>query len=605
MKRPLFALLLSVSTAAALYACSSDDSNTGQNSDGGNSQTDGSIANDGGFSSDTSTPTDSGTDGGSSPTSAQIQAVKNAAPPVDGGSDPDAGLPVNLPIDHALVTYVRPAVLPDPAGFFLQAEQTGPAVFVAIDPSTLSTPPAPGDDVSMTVTAVTNVVSLHEIVGISGFKVNSHANPITGLLRHVSMATDLVTNLDAYESEYIQLDGFVTQKFASSGGSLSAEITTTGFSSPTSSLELRLNPTVQEHFDIQATCQFSLTGIMWRYGKGAEPSGWANADLTALTCSAPQVVSAIAPTATSVNVVFDRNISSSSLVSSGTQFTITDSADAGAGPTISGAVLQSDLRTVTLTTSAQTASEPLLVTVPGTTLEDTLSKPIDPTHNSANFVGYVTPATLQLNEMSPNITGSHDLIELTVLTSGNLVGTTLVENFITSPKLLATLPNLQVVAGDIVVVHLNADLADGGVSLVTSETTTKGDCILSTCYANAWDVSDVAHGQNGLTYSDRVIAIKLPNGQIEDGISWYNNNALATTFNQETNVLIDAGVWTTCGGSYCNDADAAAEISFNMQGVASTVAGKDVQRTTATNSHTAADWEVNDAGSSFGAANTP
>lgn len=604
MKRTILALLLTVSTPVILYACSGDDSVVQQSNDGGNSQTDGSL-NDGGFSSDTSTPSDSGkTDAGLSAASAQIQAVKNAAPPVDGGSEPDAGLPVNLPIAHALVTYVRPAVLPDPAGFFLQAEQTGPAIFVAIDPATMSTPPVAGDDVSMTVTAVTNVVSLHEIVGVSGFTINSHGNAISGLLRNVSSSTDLVSNLDAYESEYIKLDGFVTEKFASSGGSLSAEITTTGFASPTSTLELRLNPTVQENFDIQATCQFSLTGIMWRYGKGAEPSGWANADLTTITCAAPQVVSAVAPTATSVNVVFDRDLSTSSLVASGSQFTITDSADAGAGPTITAASLGADLRTVTLTTSAQNADEPLVVTVPGTTLEDVLSKPVDPAHNSADFVGYVTPATLQFNEMSPNITGSHDLIELTVLTDGNLVGTTIVENLVNSKVLLATLPNLQVVAGDIVVVHLVPTLPDAGV-LITNETTTKGDCTLAACYPNAWDVADTANGTNGLTYSARVLALKLPNGAIEDGMSWHNSNSPATTFYQETNALIDAGMWTTCGGTYCADSDAAVGISFNMQGVLSTVAGKDAQRITATNTHTPADWELNDAGSSFGAANTP
>ena len=153
MKRTILALLLTVTTAVSLYACSGDDSTIGSNgSDGGNTQSDGS-SNDGTFASDTSTNEDSGVDGGLNSTSLQILAVKNAAPPLpDGGDEPP--FTVSLPIDHALVTYVRPAVLPDPAGFFLQAEQTGPAVFVAIDPTTLSTVPAPGDDVSMTVTSV-------------------------------------------------------------------------------------------------------------------------------------------------------------------------------------------------------------------------------------------------------------------------------------------------------------------------------------------------------------------------------------------------------------------------------------------------------------------
>jgi hypothetical protein len=603
MKRTILALLLTISTGVTLYACGGDDSGVPNNNDDGGNTSDGS-SNDGSFNSDTSTPDDSGTDAGLSSTSLQILAVKNSAPATpDGGAEPP--VTISLPIDHALVTYVRPAVAPDPAGFFLQAEQTGPAVFVAIDPATLTGVPVAGDDVSMTVTSVTNVVSLHEILAVSGFKINSHGNAIAPLLRHVSSSTDLVTKLDNYESEYIELDGFVTEKFGGSGGSVSAEITTTAFASPTSTLQLRLPPDVQAHFDIQASCQFSLTGIMWRFGKNAEPSGWANADLTTMTCSAPKVFSAVGASPTTVDVVFDRNIGASTLLAVGSQFVITDTADAGTGTTVSAAVLQSDLRTVTLTTTTQTALEPLTVTV-ANTLEDVLSKGVDVTHNTANFLGFVTPATLQLNEMNPNISsgGQHDLIELTVLTSGNLVGTQLVENLVASKVLLATLPNLQVTAGDLVVVHLQADFPDGGVDLITNETTTQGDCITSSCFPNAWDVSDTAHGQAGMTNSTRVIAVKLPNGQIEDGISWHNNNAAATNFFNETNALIDAGMWETCGGTYCTDSDAAVGISFNFQGVDSKVAGKDVQRIGATNTHSRADWELNDAGS-FGVVNTP
>src|SRR5450432_3485643 len=153
MKRTIFALLLTAATGLSLYACTGDDSTVSGGDDGGES--DGGLPGDGSFQGDGSITGDSGGgDAGLNSTSLQILAVKNAAPATaDGGEVPSA---VSLPIDHAFVTYVRPAVSTDPAGFFLQAEQTGPAVFVAIDPSTLSTTPAPGDDVSMTVTSVGN-----------------------------------------------------------------------------------------------------------------------------------------------------------------------------------------------------------------------------------------------------------------------------------------------------------------------------------------------------------------------------------------------------------------------------------------------------------------
>lgn len=609
MKRTILALLLSTTTAVALYACGGDDSNVGNNdNDSGGSQSDGSSPNDGSFKSDTSTGDDSGGgDGGTSPTSLQIQAVKTAAPALPDGGDPGP-VTLNLPIDHALVTYVRPVVGTDPAGFFLQAEQTGPAVFVAIDPTTLTPVPAVGDDVSLTVTTAENVVSLHEITAISGLKVNSHGNDIAPLLRHVGSAADLVSKLDNYESEYIELDGFIASAFGGSAGSVSAEVTTAAFASPSSTLKLRIPPEVQTHYDVELTCQFSLTGIMWRFGKNAEPSGWADADLTTVTCSAPKVVSAIAPTQTTVNVVFDRDISGSSLVANGGQFTITDSADAGVGPSVSGAVLQADLRTVTLTTSPQAAGEPLKVAVTATTLDDVLAKPVDPAHNFADFSGYVTPATLRLNELNPNISSApatHDLIELQVLTAGNLVGIQLVENLVANKVLLATLPNLEVAAGDIVVVHLDADFADGGPNLITNETTTKGDCTLPACYANAWDVSDTNHGQNGMTFSARVIAMKDGTGAIMDGISWWKSTGSRTGLAVETNALIDAGMWPSCGaGTYCDSEDAAVAIAVDTLGVASNGTGPTIARIPEANAntHSAADWMLTDGGT-FGIVN--
>ncbi|MGH7328457.1 MAG: hypothetical protein ACREJX_08915, partial [Polyangiaceae bacterium] len=301
MKRLLLAFLLLAATGLFLYACSGDDAAV-SGSDGGSG---GDASSDGSFgdgSSGDGSAGDAGEDAALSSTSLQIQAVKNADGPDSGAAD-DGGLAVNLPIDHAIVTYVRPVVGSDPAGFFLQSQRTGPAIFVAIDPSTLTPAPAPGDDVSMTVTNVANVAALHEITAVSGFARSSQGNSVSALLRDVSTSTDLVSKLDSYESEYIQLGGFVATSFASSSaGSVSAEVTTMGYSSPTSGLKLRIPVTVQSTYDPEPTCSFTLTGVMWRFLTGAEPSGFVNGDLS-VTCGAPQVASAIAPSLTTVNVV--------------------------------------------------------------------------------------------------------------------------------------------------------------------------------------------------------------------------------------------------------------------------------------------------------------
>lgn len=607
MKRTIVALVLAVSGGLGLYACGGDDSAVnGGDQDASSGQNDSGPGSDGSFGGgDGSFNRDSGADGGLDPTSLQIQAAKNASPVSDAG-EPDSGIAVSLPIDGATVTYVRPAVGTDPAGFFLQAEQTGPAIFVAIDPATLSPSPVPGDVVGMTVTAVTNIGGLHEIIAVGDFTRTAQGASLAALLRHVGTATDLVTKLDSYESEYIELDGFIASNFGgSAAGSVSAEITTAAVSSPATSLKIRLPIPVQQNFDLEETCSFTMTGVMWRFGKNAEPSAFANGDITA-TCGAPKVASAVAASATSALVVFDRNLGA--ITADGSQFTIVDAADAGVGVTVTAASLGADFRTVTLTTSTQTAGQPLKVTA-AATVQDVLGTAVDPAHDSADFSGFVTPATVRLSEMNANISagGQHDLIELQVLTDGNLVGITLQENLVGSKVLLATLPNLQVVAGDLVVVHLQADFPDGGVNLITNETTTKGDCTLPACYANAWDVSDVGHGQKGMVYGSRVITAQTPSGSIMDGISWYSSGGTPlANFSQETNALIDAGLWETCDGGYCDSLDAALAISFNMNTSSTSPTGRDVQRVTdiATNTHSRADWELNDAGS-FGVINTP
>ena len=604
MKRLLLAFLLLAATGIVLYACSGDDSavsGSDAGSEGDGSSNDGSFGRDG--SSGDGSAGDAGEDAALNSTSLQIQAVKDQGGP-DSGAAEDGGLAVNLPIDHAIVTYVRPAVGSDPAGFFLQAQRTGPAIFVAIDPSTLTPVPVPGDDVSMTVTNVTNVVSLHEITGLSGFTRNSQGNAISALLRDVSSATDLVSKLNNYESEYIQLGGFVATAFGgSSTGSVSAEITTMGFSSPQSGLKLRIPVTVQDAFDPEPTCSFTLTGVMWRFSNNAEPSGFVNGDLS-VTCSAPQVASAVAPSLTTVNVAFDRDLAPSSIMGNGSQFTIVDGVDAGPGLSVTGATML-DARTVQLTTSTQNQGQAYTVTA-AASITDVLSKPLDPAHDSADFFGYLVPAIVRLNELNPMITGSHDLIELQVLADGDLIGMVLQENLVSSKSTLAVLPRLHVVTGDLVIVHLNADLADGGAGSVTNETTSKSDCTDLNCRATAWDVKDTSNppSNNGLTNNAKIIVVERPDGTIMDAISWFNSSTGVTpssTFNNETNVLIDAGMWATCGGDYCADRDAALAISVDMKNTSSQtdggINGRSEQRVTpiGVNTHSMADWAI-DAG---------
>ena len=599
------------SVGLGLYACSGDDTVAPPGVDAG-ADAPADVAKDAPKDSPADAPKDgnvqdTGTDAGLSPTSAQIQAVRNAANPVvvDGGVDAgdastdaatdavvdaapvDAGnTPVNLPIDNAIVTYVRTAAVgSDPAGFFLQAEQKGPAIFVAIDPATLSPVPVAGDTVSMVVTAVTNVTGVREIVSLTGWTRSAQGTPLAPLLQDVTTATDLVTALDGYESEYLKVSGKVAADFAASGtGFTSAQITTTGLAVANAAFTLRLPATVQTSVDLAKGCTFALTGTMWRYKTSAEPSGWADGDLSALVCNAPKVASAASTALTTVIVNFDRKIDTNSLLANGSQFTVNN------GLTVSAAVL-SGPNQVTLTTSSQTPGAAYTVTV-AATLKDTLGKGIDVTENTANFLGYLVPAVVRLNELNGNISG-HDLVELRVMTAGNTLGITLEEDILAKVTLV-TLPALQVAVNDLIVVHL-ITAADGGAG-VTNETTTKGDCGDSTCYPNAWDVK----GTTGLTYSDRVVVVRSPNsGAIQDGIAWYRAGAFSTYYS-ELNALTAASQWVDCGGVACANNAAAQAVSVNNT-TGTTAGGNSVRRISNSDTNAAADWAVG--ASTFGAAN--
>ncbi len=250
-------------------------------------------------------PLDTASDASTNPTSIQIQAVRTAA-----GTTPDGGT-LSLPIDDAIVTYTKALVGAEPAGFFVQAEQTGPAIFVAVDPQTLTPVPAPGDQVSFTVTGATVTSGVHMVTALTGFTRTAQNVSLATMLRDVSSATDLVSNLNAYESEYVTLVANVKTSFStSSSGFVQAQIETTALTG-TAALNLRLRTptTVKTSVGVDVSCSVTLTGIVWRFGGVAQPSGWISADFSSLTCSPPKVKTAVATANTSVLVTFDRDIS--------------------------------------------------------------------------------------------------------------------------------------------------------------------------------------------------------------------------------------------------------------------------------------------------------
>lgn len=227
---------------------------------------------------------DAGMDAGPRTPSEQIAAVRAAA----------VGA-VDIRVENVLVTYRVMATLRadggvspnDPAGFFVQADMTGPAVFVAVDPASLSPTPMVGDRVSFRATRVANQGMARWVTAVADFTRASSGNPVAPLVQDLSAAADLVSNLGDYESELIHLAGTVRSDFANAGtGFQSAQIETAGVPAMTN-LRLRLPETLRATLGLRNGCTFTIDATpLWRFNAQAQPSAWTAADIMVGTCPA-------------------------------------------------------------------------------------------------------------------------------------------------------------------------------------------------------------------------------------------------------------------------------------------------------------------------------
>ena len=303
------------------------------------------------------------------PTPSERIAAARAAP--DG--------PTTLPIDSARVTFVKPLIGGDPAGFFIQAGSIGPALFIAVDPASVSPVPVVGDKVSFTISAMGTTAGLRQATGISRFTRISQGNSISGFVQDVSTRSDLVTNVTSYESELIRAVGTTSSDFAAAGAGYSAGgLSTVGLPADPS-LDLRVPTTLATSLDLTSGCAVTVDLVpMWRNGSTAQVSAWSSSDIQVASCPAPRVAGAEASSSTSVQVHFDRLIEAGSVSANGSQFTIP-------GLTVSAASVSG--KTVTLTTSAQTNGNSYTVTVVGT-VTDTRGTALNPAARSATFSGF-------------------------------------------------------------------------------------------------------------------------------------------------------------------------------------------------------------------------
>ncbi|MDP2274124.1 MAG: lamin tail domain-containing protein, partial [Archangium sp.] len=355
--------------------------------------------------------------GTSSNTAAQITAVRSAADLAPGS--------VSLPVQGALVTFVKPLApdagpTTDPAGFIVQAGNTGPALFVAVEASTLAV--SAGDLVDFTVTGVGKNAGLRVATTLSGFVKRSSSNPVSGLAQNASSVDFAqVSALDDREVELLSMNGSLVGDMAFAGGGyLSASFTTAGTTDSTV-MKLRLPAALADAEGLSTGCSVQLTASpLWRFNAQAQPSAFTSSALAGSTCPAPQLVSAVATSLTAVRATFTRPMN---------PFTVTTSSMTIGGLSVTQAT-QLSPSTFSFTTSAQTGGTSYTLTA-ATSVADVRGTPISASARTATFTGYQAPTSgIVINEVDYDNVGtdSAEFIELYNPTASaqTLVGRSLV-----------------------------------------------------------------------------------------------------------------------------------------------------------------------------------
>jgi len=504
------------------------------------------------------------------------------------------GTGLALPITGAIVTYLKPQIgslTNDPAGFTIQGEQAGPALFVSVDPATLTPAPAIGDTVDFTIDTMGTVGMQRRAQVITGYARTATGADVGALAQNVGAATDLVTAVDSYDSEVIDVTGTIAGPFAASGaGFQRAAIDTAGITGDTN-FQLRVPTTLRDGLDIEMGCTFTLNDTpVGRFNAQTQLAAFTNGDIALSGCPAPTVVSAAALSSTSVRITFTRNINAGSVVGDGSQFTFDNGLTASAA-SVSG-------RTVTVTTNAQ-ASVTYTVTVAGTVTD--LQGTAVGTPNTATFSGFVTPAVVRINELNANITGGCDLIELRVVSAGSMDNFKIQERTgsASANELAMSFTGLTVAKNDLVVVHLNSANATCNPGGASQETTGPAQQPLATFggnYDTAYDWWDL---DTGLTSTDNVITLYDGAGAIMDAVFVSDDPTGTAAANTETQAadVAAANQWQIVGGGVPPggfiDDDFSANAALDLNDPTSTTAaGTSIQRLDNTDDNDKDDWNT-------------
>ncbi len=507
---------------------------------------------------------------------------------------------LDLPIDGALVTYVIPNAPshPDLHGFFIQAEKTGPALFVRVDPAELTPTPARGDRVRLRVRHLRREPNARtEATEISNYERLSQGNDVNALVQDLTRENRLLDTGWQFDGELVRLDGSLIHEWVPPGSYISLEqglwfaaIEAKGGYSNSRYVLVSPREVSDPHGDA-AFCEFAVDAVPFRSGdRSAEVWAFDEADFTSLKCPAAELDEALALGPDQVRLTFSRPLDPSTVPADGSGFTL------GGGLGIRAASV--DGKVVLLTTDPQQVRAEYTVQ-PGTKMKDVLGGAVTVKSGREKFLGYFPRAKLVLNEILCAGPQGRDLIELKALTAGSTSHLTLTWDGASKPSLLATFPDTQVEADDLIVVHLNTNPLDGDA--VYSEVAAKDEQAADTNFPGAWDF---VYEDAECDASEGVLRVRDPAGKTMDGVPLWNSAvSLDPRFASEwLRGLQSEFEWdpTTCGGQRCGPTTtpSLSEVTVDQRGARQVDADNflTVSRKPGPDTNSREDWEAVAAG---------
>jgi hypothetical protein len=455
--------------------------------------------------------------------------------------------------------------------------------------------------VSFTITDMTTNGLERRADAISSVTRSATGTNVSALARDVSTATDLISNIGAYDSTLISVTGTIASAFASSGTDFqAAEINTAGITGQ-SALTFRVPATLVDQLDMAPSCTVTATNVPFgRFKSTVELGSYTTADFMMPTCPAPAIASAVATSATTVTIAFTRRIDPTTFDANGDQFAL------DGGLTISAATLTA--RTITLTTSAQTAGTTYTLSFAGTPLKDLMGNAFVPPMTAPTLLGFTVQAGVLINELNAAVTGGCDLIELRVTSDGTMANFKITERegVVASGELSFTFPSgFNVTKNSLVMVHLNSTSATCNKNAATQEVNTPTDQPVATFAGNYDTAYDFWVADTGLTATDNVITVYDGTGAIADAVLLTTTNTGAADSLGQGNIVAAASQWTpgpTANGMYAAaDFSAAAVMGLGSTGPAVTGTATSIQRNADADTNAKADWVIT--AQTFGAIN--